>query len=77
VETVDVSPIDTGLLGHSYYGENPELIKDLQALVELNQPASNRNWLRPMNTFDNNVYWTFTTSRVARQSSPSAAPTRQ
>lgn len=77
VETVDVSPIDTGLLGHSYYGENPELIKDLQALVELNQPASHRNWLRAINASDNSVYWTFDTSRVARQSTESTAPQRQ
>ncbi|MEY4567512.1 MAG: hypothetical protein RLY14_2482 [Planctomycetota bacterium] len=77
VETVDVSPIDTGLLGHSYYGENPELIKDLQAIVELNQPASHRNWLKAINASDNSVYWTFDTSRVARQSNESTTPVRQ
>ena len=45
VDTIDVSEIDTSLIGHSYYGDHPELIRDLRALVELAQPASNRNWL--------------------------------
>lgn len=44
-EPLMFASIDTGLLGHSYYGEHPDLIMDLQALVELNQPAKLRNWL--------------------------------
>lgn len=67
VETIDVSSIDTGLLGHSYYGEHPDLIRDLQALVELNQPAKFRNWLSPIPVRDDQGYWIFTQKRVATQ----------
>lgn len=67
VETIDVSSIDTGLLGHSYYGEHPDLIRDLQALVELNQPAKFRNWLSPIPVRDDKGYWIFTQKRVATQ----------
>lgn len=67
VETIDVSSIDTGLLGHSYYGEHPDLIRDLQALVELNQPAKLRNWLSPIPVRDDQGYWIFTQKRVATQ----------
>jgi len=35
---VDVSPIDTSLIGHSYYGNNPLMIRDMQVLVELGTP---------------------------------------
>ena len=35
LETIDASPIDTSLIGHSYYGDNPLMIKDLKALIEL------------------------------------------
>jgi esterase/lipase superfamily enzyme len=67
VETIDVSSIDTGLLGHSYYGEHPDLIKDLQALVELNQPANLRLWLSPISVRPDQGYWAFTRKRVATQ----------
>ncbi len=46
VDTIDVSEIDTSLIGHSYYGDHPELIRDLRALVELSRPASQREWLK-------------------------------
>jgi esterase/lipase superfamily enzyme len=46
VDTIDVSEIDTSLIGHSYYGDHPELIRDLRALVELSRPASQRTWLK-------------------------------
>ncbi len=45
IVTVDVSPVDTSLLGHSYYGSHPLLIKDLLALVELGAPPTMRSWL--------------------------------
>lgn len=67
VETIDVSSIDTGLLGHSYYGEHPDLIKDLQALVELNRPAKLRDWLQPVSVRENQAYWVFEPKRVATQ----------
>jgi hypothetical protein len=32
LDTVDVSPIDTSLIAHSYYGDNPLMTKDLRVL---------------------------------------------
>lgn len=45
MDTIDVSEIDTSLIGHSYYGDHPELIRDLKALMELAAPAAQRQWL--------------------------------
>lgn len=45
MDTIDVSEIDTSLIGHSYYGNHPELIRDLKALMELAAPADQRQWL--------------------------------
>jgi esterase/lipase superfamily enzyme len=59
IDTVDVSPIDTSLIGHSYYGDNPHLIQDLRALVELSTPASNRPWLQRSVSQSNLAYWVF------------------
>lgn len=59
LETIDVSPIDTSLIGHSYYGDNPLMIQDLRALVELGQPAAQRSWLEQALREPNIVYWVF------------------
>lgn len=59
VDTVDVSPIDTSLIGHSYYGNNPIMIKDLQALVELGRPAADREWLERIARSSTLAYWVF------------------
>jgi esterase/lipase superfamily enzyme len=59
IDTVDVSPIDTSLIGHSYYGDNPHLIQDLRALVELSTPASSRPWLERTVSQSNLAYWVF------------------
>jgi esterase/lipase superfamily enzyme len=59
IETVDVSPIDTSLIGHSYYGDNPLMIRDMQALVELNQPAAGRPWLERIARSPSLAYWVF------------------
>ncbi|MFG0263061.1 MAG: alpha/beta hydrolase [Novipirellula sp. JB048] len=45
VETVDVSGIDLSLLGHSYYGDNESMLRDLYELVRARLPAPQRNML--------------------------------
>ncbi|MCA9068966.1 MAG: alpha/beta hydrolase, partial [Planctomycetaceae bacterium] len=59
VETVDASPIDTSLIGHSYYGDNPILIQDLRALIHDNIPAQSRHWLEEMLQRPDAFYWRF------------------
>ncbi|TWU27147.1 hypothetical protein Pla52o_10110 [Novipirellula galeiformis] len=45
VETIDVSGIDLSLLGHSYYGDNESMLRDLYELVRSRLPAPQRNML--------------------------------
>jgi esterase/lipase superfamily enzyme len=59
VETVDASPIDTSLIGHSYYGNNPIMIRDLQALIHEGVPASARTWLQEILQKPDVFYWRF------------------
>lgn len=42
VDTIDVSGIDTSLLGHSYYGDNTSVVSDLRKIILLNQSPSDR-----------------------------------
>lgn len=59
IDTIDVSHIDTSLIGHSYYGDNPELIDDLAAIILQARPTSSRNWLERIDTAANRIYWKF------------------
>lgn len=59
VETIDVSPIDTSLIGHSYYGDNPKLIRDLAAMIDRNLSAANREWLERSVLEEEEFYWSF------------------
>jgi esterase/lipase superfamily enzyme len=70
IDTVDVSPVDTSLLGHSYYGSHPLLIKDLRALMELGQPPSLRSWLTNLNLAPNEMAWRFRTELASPQPAP-------
>ena len=45
VETVDVSGIDLSLLGHSYYGDNESMLRDLYEVVRARLPAPRRQSL--------------------------------
>ena len=42
IETVDVSGIDLSLLGHSYYGDNQSILRDLFGIVRQRMSASER-----------------------------------
>ncbi len=59
IDTIDASPIDTSLIGHSYYGDNPQLIRDLRALVDDNLPAENREWLEKILGKSEVGWWVF------------------
>lgn len=45
IETIDVSGIDLSLLGHSYYGDNETMLRDLYELVRQRLPAPQRAML--------------------------------
>ncbi|MGI9516297.1 MAG: alpha/beta hydrolase, partial [Pirellulaceae bacterium] len=59
IDTIDVSHVDTSLIGHSYYGDNPALIDDLRALIQLAQTTSEREWLEQVKMASDKVYWKF------------------
>jgi esterase/lipase superfamily enzyme len=47
IETIDVSGIDLSLLGHSYYGDNESMLRDLYEVVRARLPAPKRGLLIP------------------------------
>ncbi|MCO6459504.1 MAG: alpha/beta hydrolase [Pirellulaceae bacterium] len=48
IETIDVSGIDTSLLGHEYYGNSHSILADLYEVIRRGQPAAERRWLLPL-----------------------------
>jgi esterase/lipase superfamily enzyme len=58
IETVDVSQLDTNLLGHSYYGSSNPILRDMQQLIERALPAAQREWLLPR-AHGELMYWIF------------------
>ncbi|NUQ65230.1 MAG: alpha/beta hydrolase [Pirellulales bacterium] len=58
VDTIDVSTIDTSLIGHSYYGSNSTVLEDLLDLLHESKPPDQRPWLHPMQ-LGRLMYWVF------------------
>ncbi len=56
VETIDVSGIDLSLLGHSYYGDNESMLRDLYEVVRARLPAARRALLVARRRGEQ-VYW--------------------
>lgn len=46
IDTIETAVVDTSLMGHSYYGSNPSILRDLFAIVKAHQPAAQRSWLQ-------------------------------
>jgi esterase/lipase superfamily enzyme len=57
-DTVDVSAVDTSLLGHSYYGDNRSVLSDLFNLIKQGKPPHERFGLRPRE-HNGATYWAF------------------
>jgi len=58
MDTIDVSEVDTSLLGHSYYGNNHTVLADLYDLLREWKPPEQRKFLRSMH-LGSLRYWTF------------------
>ena len=46
LDTVDVSRVDVGFMGHSYYGSNRSVLRDLFSVIKQHHPIQKRYWLR-------------------------------
>jgi esterase/lipase superfamily enzyme len=62
IDTIDVSTVDSSLIGHSYYGSNGTVLADLLDLLHDSKPPGERRWLRPMQ-LGILAYWTFVADR--------------
>lgn len=58
VETIDASTVDTGFLGHSYFGDNTSVLSDLYYLLKDGFPAAQRSRLE-QKTIPAGIYWAF------------------
>lgn len=58
IDTVDVSAVDTSLIGHGYYADNRSVITDLFELLGLRKPPRDRFHLRERKR-DGLTYWEF------------------
>ncbi len=56
LESVDVSAVDTSLLGHSYYGDNKSVVADLRLLLRERRGAAQRPGLAARSK-DGLPYW--------------------
>lgn len=59
VETIDCSTIDFSFMGHSYYGDNLDVLTDLFNVIKEDQPAASRSHLSERST-DGQTHWVFT-----------------
>jgi len=57
LDTIDASEVDTGLLGHSYIGDNESILSDVNLLLK-GTPAAKRPRLRPADR-GGQKYWAF------------------
>ncbi len=62
IDTIDVSNVDTSLLGHSYFSDNHTVLDDLIDLLNQSKPPDQRRWLRPM-PLGEMSYWVFASPR--------------
>ncbi|HWM91931.1 MAG TPA: alpha/beta hydrolase [Thermoanaerobaculia bacterium] len=59
IDTIDVSEVDTSLLGHSYFGDNRTVISDIFNLLRHRKPPDQRSGLKKKEKAAGLVYWVF------------------
>jgi esterase/lipase superfamily enzyme len=69
VDSIDVSAVDTSLLGHSYYGDNTSVISDIARLLRTGSPPERRCGIQALGDALAR-YWSF----LARATCPAGPP---
>lgn len=59
IDTIDVSAVDTSLLGHSYFGDNRSVLSDIFNLLRKREPPDRRHGLKKRVKTAGLVYWVF------------------
>lgn len=60
MDTIETAPVDSSALGHSYYGSNTSVLRDLFAIVKEHAPAAERPWLQSRKMpFQKTPLWIF------------------
>lgn len=62
IDTVDASTVDTGLVGHSYYGDNGTVMSDMKYVIRQSLPPEKRadnSVLERVNLETVGLYWRF------------------
>ncbi len=75
IETIDVSAVDTSLVGHTYYGDNATVISDMIDLVRNSKSAQQRSWLVTAR-FHDLLYWVFRLDRRTVGAAQATEPAR-
>ena len=60
VDTVDVSAVDSSLIGHTYFGSNDSVVADMLDLLASSKPPDRRRWLKSeWSKIHQSKYWVF------------------
>jgi esterase/lipase superfamily enzyme len=70
IDTIDVSAVDTSLVGHSYYGSSDTVLTDIWDLIKCAKSPDLRESLRPRDYAGGLKYWVFEPKETASTASP-------
>ncbi len=65
IDTIDVSAVDTSLVGHSYYGSSDTVLTDIWDLIKSAKSPDMRDYLRPRDYAGGLKYWVFEPTATA------------
>lgn len=59
VDSIDATKVNTGFLGHSYYGENRSIVSDIYHLFRENLSPNDRFGMHEKSNNEGGIYWEF------------------
>jgi esterase/lipase superfamily enzyme len=66
IDTVDMTTIDTSLIGHSYYGEKLPVIQDLKEILNFDRRPPQRSLLKEILLKGKDFFWQYKGSEIVK-----------